>query len=51
MEAVLDMALTTVSSLAESFAAMGPIEDEDTGPNKDKPQYLSSNDMEGIEAK
>jgi len=51
VEAVLDMALTTVSSLAESFAAMGPIEEEDTGLNKDKPQYLSSNDMEGIEAK
>jgi len=51
VEAVLDMALTTVSSLTESFAAMGPIEDEDTGLNKDKPQYLSSNDMEGIEAK
>ena len=29
MEAVLDMAVTTVGSLAESFAAMAPIEDDD----------------------
>jgi cleavage and polyadenylation specificity factor subunit 3 len=30
VEAVLDMAVTTVGSLAESFAAMAPIEDDDT---------------------
>lgn len=52
VEAVLDMAVTTVGSLAESFAAMAPIEDDDTELNKDKSQYLSSiSDMEGIEAK
>ena len=46
------MAVTTVGSLAESFAAMAPIEDDDTELNKDKSQYLSSiSDMEGIEAK
>lgn len=49
MDAVLDMALTTVGSLAESFAAMAPIEDDDTGLSKDKPQCLSSSSMEGIE--
>ena len=43
------MAVTTVGSLAESFAAMAPIEDDDTELNKDKSQYLSSiSDMEGI---
>jgi len=38
VEAVLDMAVTTVGSLAESFAAMGPIEDDDMDllVNKDK---------------
>jgi hypothetical protein len=38
VEAVLDMAVTTVGSLAESFSAMAPIEDDDTDlvVNKDK---------------
>ena len=38
MEAVLDMAVTTVGSLAESFAAMAPTEDDDMDIliNKDK---------------
>jgi len=51
VEAVLDMAVTTVGSLAESFVAMAPIEDEDTGLSKDKSQHLSDSVMEGIEAK
>lgn len=44
------MAVTTVGSLTESFAAMAPIEDDDTGLSKDKPQHLFDGDMEGIEA-
>jgi hypothetical protein len=48
VEAVLDMAVTTVGSLTESFAAMAPIEDDDTGLSKEKAQHLSGNDMEGI---
>ena len=38
VEAVLDMAVTTVGSLAESFAAMAPVEDDnmDLLVNKDK---------------
>lgn len=51
VEAVLDMAVTTIGSLAESFAAMVPIEDDDTDLNKDKSQHGSSADMEDIGAK
>lgn len=51
MEAVLDMAVTTVGSLAKSFVAMAPIEDDDTGLNKDMSQRFSSSDMEAIESK
>ncbi|KAG6865517.1 endoribonuclease ysh1 [Blastosporella zonata] len=43
VEAVLDMAVTTVSSLAESFASGAPTEDEDAVPEKQK---LATNDGE-----
>jgi len=42
--------VTTIGSLAESFAAMVPVEDDDTDLNKDKSYHASSGDMEGIEA-
>ncbi|KAG6856292.1 endoribonuclease ysh1 [Tephrocybe sp. NHM501043] len=42
VEAVLDMAVTTVSSLAESFASGAPTEDENAVPEKEKASMLDS---------
>ncbi|KAF8160624.1 beta-lactamase-like protein [Crassisporium funariophilum] len=48
VEAVLDMALTTVSSLAESFASVS-IEDEDVGLSKETSRSLPAENMDEVE--
>jgi len=39
VEAVLDMALTTVSSLSESFMSGAPVVAEETGLAKERPDF------------
>lgn len=42
VEAVLDMALTTVSSLSESFVSGAPVVADESGLAKEKPEFLLS---------
>ena len=42
VEAVLDMALTTVSSLSESFVSGSPAVADEMGSAKEKPRFPSS---------
>ena len=41
VEGVLDMALTTVSSLSESFISGVPVVTEEAGLSQEKPFYIS----------